>query len=388
MTFKPLQQIDKKAAQLESSDNAGLIDQAQRLAMACTNCGLCAKECGFLQQYGTPGEIAQRLCNGEAAARLAYECGMCGLCTEVCPVGLDSRAFFEGMRRQAVDNGTVNLRPYRRLLAYEAKGASPRYSFYHLPEGCRSVLFPGCTLPGTRPGATRWLIETLRNREPGLGVVLDCCHKPSEDLGRMGHFQAMFNPLKDLLRTNGVERVLVACPNCHATFAKYASELETITVYEELAGSVTGYSPAAFWIAAVHDPCAVRGNTSVHSAVRELIGILGGSVQETKHSEKETICCGEGGGVGCVNPRLANVWTDMRARETDGRRVVTYCAGCAGTLSRRMDAVHVLDLLYDPLVVENHRPKVSGWPWTYLNRLRLKKDLARQTVGGLISQRK
>ena len=24
----------------------------------CTNCNLCKKECGFLQKYGTPGEIA------------------------------------------------------------------------------------------------------------------------------------------------------------------------------------------------------------------------------------------------------------------------------------------------------------------------------------------
>ena len=388
MTVKPLQQMDEKPAPPAYRDVDGLLEKAQRLALACTGCGLCAKDCGFLQQYGTPGEIAQRLCNGKEAARLAYECSMCGLCNVVCPVDLNPRTFFADMRRQAVDYGTANLRPYRRLLAYEAKGASPRYSFYHLPENCRSVLFPGCTLPGTRPEATQWLIDTMRGREPSLGVVLDCCHKPSEDLGRMEHFQAMFDPLKDLMLANGVERVLVACPNCHATFAKYAPELEITTVYEELTAGGIHNSPAAFWVAAVHDPCAIRGNTGAHSAVRDLIGMLGGGIQETKHSGEKTICCGEGGAVGFVNPGLAKGWTGMRAREANGNRVVTYCAGCAGMLTRQMDAVHILDLLVSPSAPEDHRPKVSGWPWTYFNRLRLKKDLARRAVGGLISQRK
>lgn len=367
----------------------GLFDQAEHMAMKCTGGGVCAKDCGFLQRYGKPGEIAKAFCSGGIDPNIAYECSMCGLCSSVCPAGLDPRGLFQAMRRQAVTDGTANLKPYRRLLAYERKGASSRYSFYHLPEGCNSVLFPGCTLPGTRPGATRWLIDTLRGIDPDMGVVLDCCHKPSEDLGCVDYFGHMFGSLKDVLTSNGVLRVLVACPNCYATFARYAPELEIVTVYEELASNGLAVGPAADdWSVAVHDPCAVREHVDAHAAVRQLIGILGGNVEETRHSGQKTICCGEGGAVGFANGKLAKTWTSMRANEANGNPVVTYCAGCAGMLSRSMDTLHLLDLLANPGLARGGRLKVSGWPMTYLNRLRLKKELARQANGGIISQRR
>jgi hypothetical protein len=70
------------------------------------------------------------------------------------------------------------------LLAYERKGGSTIYSFYGLPAGCDTVFFPGCALPGTRPDAVSELFEALKQVIPNLGIVLDCCLRPSHDRGR------------------------------------------------------------------------------------------------------------------------------------------------------------------------------------------------------------
>ena len=62
------------------------------------------------------------------------------------------------------------------------------------------------------------LYEYLNKTIPGLGIVLDCCTKPSHDLGREGYFNSMFQEMKDFLVQNGVGGEMVACPNCFKIF--------------------------------------------------------------------------------------------------------------------------------------------------------------------------
>jgi len=104
------------------------------------------------------------------------------------------------------------------ILGYEKRGTSKRYSYYAFPENCSTVLFPGCALPGTRPDKVKSLFAHLQKTIPNLGIVFDCCTKPSHDLGRDIHFQAMFNELQNYLLQNGIKNILVACPNCYRVF--------------------------------------------------------------------------------------------------------------------------------------------------------------------------
>ena len=51
----------------------------------CTHCGLCKKNCSFLEKYGLDiGQIEDR-------EDLIYHCFLCGKCTEVCPQNIDGR---------------------------------------------------------------------------------------------------------------------------------------------------------------------------------------------------------------------------------------------------------------------------------------------------------
>jgi uncharacterized membrane protein YdjX (TVP38/TMEM64 family) len=277
------------------------------------------------------------------------------------------------MRREAVGCGKGTFAEHAALLNYEKKGTSRRFSWYGIPRDCDTVFFPGCSLPGTRPKQTKKVFEILRQRTPDMGIVLDCCTKPSHDLGRQEYFLAMFGEMKRYLVAQGIRRVVVACPNCYTVFREYAPELTTVSVYEvltedekippfELVGTVT-----------VHDPCSIREATPVQDAVRKLAARTGVAVAEMSHGRSRALCCGEGGGAAALAPHFAVAWTEACVTEAAGRPVMTSCAGCANSLGAHTKTVHILDLLLDPKFALSGKAPVSRAPITYLNRFLLKR---------------
>lgn len=361
----------------------------EAVAGGCTECGACVAQCAFLTHYGTPKALADGYDPGDPKQLLLpFECSLCSLCTAVCPEGVDPQALFLEMRREAVDRGAAPLPEHRGLLSYEKAGTSRLLTWYALPRGCDTVFFPGCALPGTRPRRTREVFSQLRVAIPNLGLVLDCCTKPSHDLGREAHFSAVFGELVGYLRSKGVRRILVACPNCWKVFREHAPELAVETVYETLAGKLpaavaAGGGPAV----TIHDPCVMRFAEPAAQAVRRLAGEAGLAVEEMRHSRERTLCCGEGGCVGALAPAFAGSWGEKRAAEAVGRPVVTYCAGCAKHLSGRVRVAHVLDIVADPESALAGRAPVSRGLATYWNRFRLKVRLVREIPAAVTRER-
>ena len=358
---------------LDEPGSGAVLQSEMQLCEKCIECGLCQKECRFLTEYGHPGSIAGRYKPaGKADQDRAFECSLCGLCTAVCPVGVDPARMFLQMRRDAVRRSGGDYPEHSTILGYERRGTSRRYTWYALPQGCGTVFFPGCTLPGTRPEKVKVLYEHLRHKVPDLGIVLDCCSKPSHDLGREDFFQAAFGEMKAYLLENGVRNVLVACPNCYRVFKNHGGELSVETVYEALADNNFPFSRKVSGSVTIHDPCSVRFEEPIHKAVRILAQRTGLSVEEMPHHGPKTLCCGEGGSVGFLSPDLAKNWRSLRKEESQGRRIITYCAGCANALGKVAPASHVLDLLFEPEAALAGKVKVSRAPVTYWNRMRLK----------------
>ncbi|MCF8038592.1 MAG: VTT domain-containing protein [Desulfohalobiaceae bacterium] len=346
----------------------------------CTECGACSKACAFLSHYGTPRAITEGFdFSSPRHQAVAYECSLCSLCTAVCPEKLDPCGLFLEIRRHHVDGGHFDESKYAAILGYEKLGTSSLFSWYGLPQGCDTVFFPGCTLPGTRPEVTMRLFQDLQKAIPAVGMVLDCCAKPSHDLGRQAHFKTEFGELTDYLSDHGVKLVLVACPNCYTIFQQYGNGLSVSTVYETIhANGFRATMKNCGREVGVHDPCALRSETKVHQAVRGLLSELGLTVQEMKHRGRRTLCCGKGGMAGFVNPALANAWSAIREQEAAGQTMVTYCAGCTGSLGRVAPTIHIADLLYRPEMTLNGNLKITRPPLTYLNRLLLKQRLKRE----------
>jgi uncharacterized membrane protein YdjX (TVP38/TMEM64 family)/Fe-S oxidoreductase len=350
-------------------------EKLDAVSSACIRCDLCQKECEFLKRYGKPKDIADRY---DPARKedlgMPFECSLCGLCTAVCPVGIDPTELFFQMRGETVKRGGGDFPEHSVLKSYERRGASRAYSYYGLPEGCDTVFFPGCTLSGTRSEKVILVYQKLKENIPALGIVLDCCMKPSHDLGREEHFTAMFEEMRNYLVEQGIRNVLVGCPNCYKVFARHGAGLSTKTIYEVLAESSLERNGGVQNKVTIHDPCAVRFEVNIHESVRKLIEKQGYTVEEMTHSGRQTLCCGEGGAVSALAPGFAANWGRLRQEEVAGRKVITYCAGCANTLSHLTPTAHVLDTLWEG---EAGRTKVTKPPFTYWKRLRMKKKFKR-----------
>ncbi len=370
---------------LSSMEKVCTLSSIELIAQDCVNCGICVKECAFLQEYGSPKDLAEGWQAGEKG-QFPFECSLCGLCHAVCPKELDPSAMFLDMRRELVAEGKGEFRQHRTIRAYEKRGSSSLFSWFYLPEDCHTVFFPGCALPGSRPQTCDRLFQVLRELIPGLGIVLDCCTKPSHDLGDVAHFNKMFGELCDTLRHHSVQRVLTACPNCYRIFKEYGEGLQVQTVYEELAQSGR-FSKQEPQQVTVHDPCGVRFAGSVQGSIRELLQQLGLETREMNHSRTTSFCCGEGGSAGFLRPDFAQEWTDKRVEEAGTQRIVSYCAGCTHFLGRKAPTDHLLDLLMVPEESAQGKVKVSRAPFTYWNRYRLKKRLQEELQSGVSGSR-
>jgi Fe-S oxidoreductase len=332
-----------------------------------------------LQQHGKPGKIAAGYDpDNPAHHERAFLCSLCGLCAELCPKAADPARMFLLMRREAMRRGMDHFPQHKGLKDYEALGFWRPFSWYGLPQGCSTVFFPGCALPGVRPRQTRQLFLSLQDIVPNLGALLCCCARPSHDLGRQARFEELFPPLGKSLVGCGIKTVVCACPGCQKIFGEYGAGIEVISAWEILAQQADFMPILNGEQVAVHDSCALRRADSVHDAVRLLLVKRGFDLQEMDHSRTKTFCCGEGGAVKSLNPSLAEAWTRKRSQEADSRLVVSYCAGCTQFLDKGMKSAHLVDALFSE---DKGPPLTSALPrqaLTYFNRLAFKYWLGRR----------
>ena len=342
----------------------------------CSRCEVCVTQCEFLKKYGMPGDIAKDTLEGKSKVD-PFECSLCDLCAAICPEKLSPADMFLNMRRQAVHEGNVDLSRYSPLLKFEKLGHSNLLSEYPSRK-TESVFFPGCALPGTRPEATWRLYQELKKSLPQLDMVLDCCLKPSHDLGRQVYFQKNFQAIIQKLQNLEIKEILVACPNCFKVFNTYARGFKTRTVYEVMAENNMIEPVENQGKLAVHDPCPLRSHEDIQDAVRRLLKARGFEIRTLKNSGKMTLCCGEGGAVGFHNPEFAKSWVLKCKKQAGDGRIVTYCAGCAGFLGRQIPVSHLVDVLFEPEKALAGKTRVSKTPMTYLNRILLKRRLNKE----------
>ncbi|MDH3328117.1 MAG: (Fe-S)-binding protein [Desulfobulbaceae bacterium] len=364
-----------------------LHQQYKAVAEGCIECGLCQKDCLFLKQYGSPKEIAERGLESEELFRESFACSLCSLCTAVCPKDIDPALMFHALRAEGRSAGHGEFTEHKGILAYERWGISSFFSWYGLPQECDTVFFPGCAMLGSRSRRVRQIYEHLRQSIPTLGLVLDCCTKPSHDLGRAEFFEKTFGAMRKSLTASGVQTVLVACPSCYRVWQDYGEDITVRTIYEQFAESGVPEKGRFAETVTIHDPCAIRSETKIHRTVRELVAGMGIEISEMKHHGRRTVCCGEGGAACYTVPGFAANWTKIRAQESGDKHILTYCAGCTNFLGRLCRTDHVTDFLFEPERTLAGKIRVTRSPMTWLKRLLLKRILPRIVQPALIGRR-
>ncbi len=350
-------------------------------------CGLCTGECDFLARHcDVPRQLAAKIRDGPAAdLEMVYSCALCGLCREVCPVGLDTGEMMLEARRQAVRDGLGPLRRHRRELRFFRFGVSRTFCLAMAEPGrrkSRRLFFTGCSLPAVAPRLTVRLYHELRRRYPGTGVLMRCCGSPAEAMGMADEARAARLAVAAAMERLGADELVVACPGCREALEagdlgiRVRSTWELLAGEPELAGSRRGFTVA------MHDPCASRYDPVTRSAVRELVAASGAEMVEPDFSGSTTRCCGLGGRIGDVDPRLARKMARRRADEL-AAPVVTYCSRCQMALGRGgAHVIHLAEFLFAANPGADFPRAASGSLRRYLNRLRVKRAFRGAAASG------
>lgn len=283
------------------------------LTKDCIHCGKCTRNCGFLGKYSLD------LQGFAEHPELAYHCFLCGQCTRVCPKGIDGREVALTLRRNRVQEagGKIPEKGYAALLA-EKKN----YLFRNERKAHKkSVLFPGCNFPSFYPQTTAYLAQLLAEKAD-MGVLFDCCGKPMAELGLPE--DDGLSALKQRLSSLGVEEVVVLCPNC-CHFLKPRLDIPVLSIYKKLSHlglgnkirEITGY---------LFVPCPDKASRELETALRPF---LEGQWEDVP----DIPCCGLGGCAAGKEPELAASFSAELAQR-NYPNVYTYCASCAGRLSR------------------------------------------------------
>jgi Fe-S oxidoreductase len=350
--------------------NYKIKDHIAETAENCIDCGKCEKHCLFLQRHGSPGSLAREILESEisaqAAAIFSFECSLCSLCTAVCPVDCNPSAMFGELRNKAVKLNLTDLEVYSPILKYEDLGRSRLLSGGNIPRGCKTAFFPGCTLPGMFPHTTMQTYKTLLNSDNKIGIILDCCSKPSISLGISQNIESRLFILVGEIARAGISEILTACPNCYTTLKAANPPFEVNTVYSYLNRSKTEFHNHEGLHVTIHDPCVTRFENEMHEDIRSLLDKCKIKYSEPLHSKEKTFCCGEGGATSFLDESIAGEWKNKRGNELleTGLPAISYCAGCVNYLSSKTQITHLLNILF------NEKPfqKPKTFPFNYFSR--------------------
>jgi Fe-S oxidoreductase len=322
----------------------------------CIQCDACFGECDVFDQLGMdPAQIVGQVLEGDVAPEVvdwAQKCALCGLCMSNCPFSLDFPKVVESIRQVLAANDLMPLDALQGLMTDQKWNV---YSLYREANGVnyddlKSVqdapvaFFPGCVLGSYAPEVTRAAYAWLAEREPKVGFCELCCGKTLEMMGLAEREEQWVDKLEAALQAQGVERLVVACPNCYYQLKGHFQKIRVQHIYELMAAE--GVQVSGEGMLTVHDSCPDRVEGAVGGWMRQ---ILGGYPQvEMTHHGASSICCGSGGLVGALSPELADERAQTRLAEfqqSGAQTLVTGCMTCAQRLSASGGGEHVVHIL-------------------------------------------
>jgi Fe-S oxidoreductase len=221
------------------------------------------------------------------------------------------------------------------------------------------AFFPGCTLAYFERESAARTVGLLGSLGPRLSIVDGvCCGGPLDVLGLEPPEEVRRANREAVLRT-GAGVVVASCPRCAHRLAsdlgldgvrvEHAIEtLERLLPGSELLETLRGRLEGT--VVTYHDPCELGRYRGLYDNARRVLSMVGIQVLEMEASRERSACCGAGGGLRSVNPRLSREISRRRVAEAAGTgagTLLTECPSCLHNLRtgrKRSQPIDVDDL--------------------------------------------
>lgn len=319
------------------------------------------------------------------AIRLINTCTHCGLCRETCPEGIDMDGLIQASRYRMHQLDRMPWAFNDFFLRDMEFTNGPQAAMCKAPEGyegnAKYVFFPGCQLGAGEPEIVRQAYEYMLDQEPSSAIMLGCCGVPADWAGNEQLRDSVIAGIRDDWQSLGRPVMVLACPTCRNTFAKYLPEAETVFIYElmdewgirELPGAGDDRSfrvkCGVSETCSVFDPCATASDEKVRAAVRSLCSKAGIALEPLPLQEKWTACCSFGGHGRLADPSFTEFVREKRISESE-LPYITYCINCRDSfMEEGKTAPHLLNILF------GIEPKLYTLTQRRDNRKKLKEGL-------------
>ncbi|AOY77832.1 (Fe-S)-binding protein [Clostridium formicaceticum] len=326
----------------------------------CTGCRICMKNCPMLEQYCiSPKQLLSKIDEDSMVDPIIpFSCASCGYCTQVCPEEVNLNKVFLKLRMSIVEmNDGIPQSINNKAVKFHQKSSFSKLFTTKImglqDNQARRVFFPGCSLTAYSPKLVMRTYNYLRKKVPNVGIMVNCCGKPTYSMGDMNTFKKYYSTVQKTFNTSFIEEVIVACQNCYHTISENSPNQKVISLWEMIAevgipDDKVGKGCSIDAVFAIHDPCPTRKNSEIHDSVRKITQKLDLNIKEMEFSRESTLCCGSGGMIGVTNKELALKQMKKRVNQTDEAYILSYCQECVESMKQGgKKSVHLLDFLFN-----------------------------------------
>jgi Fe-S oxidoreductase len=378
----------------------------------CFRCGFCRElvlggahricpireELGFETTYarGRIG-VARALLEGkidysDPLVERVYTCLGCYNCKAHCPTKVDTPSVVRAQRDEiyqrgdrklkALDEIDSNIEKYQNPYGLSKKIRNQWAEGLDLPKRGDLLYFPGCATAYDRPEIARSLVKVLRRAGIEVAYLGDeevCCGIPELWNGNIQSAKALMEDNGRRFEAAGAKTILTSCPDCYNLFHHHYPGLlgkqpfRVIHITELLLdllnqGRIVFEKEIKKRIT-YHDPCRLGREAGIFEPPREILKRIPGiELVEMKRNRQHSWCCGGGGVVNLVYPKLSiKIAKDrvQEAKETGAEMLVTCCPLCYRQFDNRlwereMDLQELIVLVASAMGIETEVSKSSA----------------------------
>jgi heterodisulfide reductase subunit D len=361
---------------------------------ACTRCGECLHFCPIYSQKGEEGinprgkiQAIKKFIRAQYGllaklfgprklseedlkkfSEMVYRCTLCGECGLQCPVSIDSRSLWLGLKEVLVDLGHYpqELESMKRsvLKDHNISGLDNTQrmdwleSIEGLPDhryqkeraevvyfiGCVSAYFP---MAHKIPQSFVRILERTGVDFTLLGGAEWCCGFPLIGAGFRKETQELIRHNIEGVKAKGAHSIIFSCPSCYHTWHEdYHTDLKlfdsTQFILNLIREGKIQFEEKKIRVT-YHDPCDLGRASGIYEAPRAILRSMPGVefIELANHGER-CKCCGGGGLLEMVDPELSAALAREKIKEiqaTGAELVITSCQQCVRTIlstARRM----------------------------------------------------
>lgn len=292
-----------------------------------------------------------------------YTCLGCYNCKAHCPTKVDTPSVVRGQRNEIYEKG---LRKFKALEEIDSKIEAYKnpYGFsqrmrnewtkeLELPKRGELFYFPGCATTYDRPEIAQALVKILKKVDIEVAYLGDeewCCGIPELWNGNLASARLLMEENGRRLEAAGAKTILTSCPDCYNVFHHHYPGLLgkqpfRVVHITELLLDLLNEGRIVFQKeikkrVTYHDPCRLGREAGIFEPPREILKRIPGiELVEMKRNRQHSWCCGGGGVVNLVYPKLSIKIAKDRveeAKETGAEMLVTCCPLCYKQFDNRL----------------------------------------------------